>query len=329
VIREALVNALMHRDYRIQSPTLLIRYSNRLEIRNAGYSLKADTELGEMGSRLRNPILAGVLYDLGFAETKGTGIATMRRLLLDAGLTAPILLSDRQANHFTATYFLHQLLTPDQLIWLQQFQNLELDDNEAKALVLVKEMGAIDNAALRAVTGLETLAASALLRRLGKQLGLLEKGGSGSTTYYKPSEHLYATFNPRSSREEFSSNESDLPLNGEEFSSNESDLPLNGEEFSSNESDLPSEIAEAISHLGKKARKAKLWPLVLQLCTWRPCTADELAHYLQRSSSIFKVNHLKPMREAGLIAYLYPEVINHPQQAYQITPLGEAWLQQH
>jgi ATP-dependent DNA helicase RecG len=178
---------------------------------------------------------------------------------------------------------------------------LELDDNEAKALVLVKEMGAIDNAALRAVTGLETLAASALLRRLGKQLGLLEKGGSGSTTYYKPSEHLYATFNPRSSREE----------------------------FSSNESDLPSEIAEAISHLGKKARKAKLWPLVLQLCTWRPCTADELAHYLQRSSSIFKVNHLKPMREAGLIAYLYPEVINHPQQAYQITPLGEAWLQQH
>ncbi len=301
MIREALVNALMHRDYRIQSPTLLIRYSNRLEIRNAGYSLKADTELGEMGSRLRNPILAGVLYDLGFAETKGTGIATMRRLLLDAGLTAPILLSDRQANHFTATYFLHQLLTPDQLIWLQQFQNLELDDNEAKALVLVKEMGAIDNAALRAVTGLETLAASALLRRLGKQLGLLEKGGSGSTTYYKPSEHLYATFNPRSSREE----------------------------FSSNESDLPSEIAEAISHLGKKARKAKLWPLVLQLCTWRPCTADELAHYLQRSSSIFKVNHLKPMREAGLIAYLYPEVINHPQQAYQITPLGEAWLQQH
>jgi ATP-dependent DNA helicase RecG len=220
---------------------------------------------------------------------------------------------------------------------------LELDDNEAKALVLVKEMGAIDNAALRAVTGLETLAASALLRRLGKQLGLLEKGGSGSTTYYKPSEHLYATFNPRSSREEFSSNESDLPLNGEEFSSNESDLLLNGEEFSSNESDLllngeefssnesdlPSEIAEAISHLGKKARKAKLWPLVLQLCTWRPCTADELAHYLQRSSSIFKVNHLKPMREAGLIAYLYPEVINHPQQAYQITPLGEAWLQQH
>lgn len=301
MIREALVNALMHRDYRIQSPTLLIRYSNRLEIRNAGYSLKADTELGEMGSRLRNPILAGVLYDLGFAETKGTGIATMRRLLLDAGLTAPILLSDRQANHFTATYFLHQLLTPDQLIWLQQFQNLELDDNEAKALVLVKEMGAIDNAALRAVTGLETLAASALLRRLGKQLGLLEKGGSGSTTYYKPSEHLYATFNPRSSREE----------------------------FSSNESDLPSEIAEAISHLGKKARKAKLWPLVLQLCTWRPCTADELAHYLQRSSSIFKVNHLKPMREAGLIAYLYPEVIKHPQQAYQITPLGEAWLQQH
>ena len=40
VIREAVVNALMHRSYRKQSPMQIIRYSNRLEIHNPGYSLK-------------------------------------------------------------------------------------------------------------------------------------------------------------------------------------------------------------------------------------------------------------------------------------------------
>src|SRR5690606_31321483 len=40
VIREAVVNALMHRSYRRQGPTQIIRYSNRIEIRNPGHSLK-------------------------------------------------------------------------------------------------------------------------------------------------------------------------------------------------------------------------------------------------------------------------------------------------
>ena len=38
VIREALVNALMHRSYRSHSPVQIIRYANRLEIRNPGFS---------------------------------------------------------------------------------------------------------------------------------------------------------------------------------------------------------------------------------------------------------------------------------------------------
>jgi len=39
VIREAVVNALMHRSYRIHAPTQIIRFSNRIEIINAGFSL--------------------------------------------------------------------------------------------------------------------------------------------------------------------------------------------------------------------------------------------------------------------------------------------------
>lgn len=119
-----------------------------------------------MGSVQRNPTLAAVLYDLDFAETKGSGIRTMRRLLADVGLSAPLFASAREQNQFSATYLLHQLLGEEQLAWLAQFRTLQLKDDEAKALILAREVGAVDNAALRAITELDTLAASQLLRRL-------------------------------------------------------------------------------------------------------------------------------------------------------------------
>ena len=79
----------MHRSYTQHSPIQVIRYSNRIEIRNVGHSLKPVAELGIPGSRLRNPTLAAVLHDLNLAEAKGTGIRSMRRLAAEAGLTLP------------------------------------------------------------------------------------------------------------------------------------------------------------------------------------------------------------------------------------------------
>jgi ATP-dependent DNA helicase RecG len=98
VIREAIVNALMHRNYRSHSPVQIIRYANRLEIRNAGFSLKSQDQLGEPGSALRNPKIASALYDTRLAETKGSGIRVMRESMAQAGLTPPLFESDRGAQ---------------------------------------------------------------------------------------------------------------------------------------------------------------------------------------------------------------------------------------
>jgi ATP-dependent DNA helicase RecG len=61
VIREAIVNALMHRNYRTRQPVQIIRFSNRLEIRNPGHSLKPFDSLGEPGSITRNEKIAASL----------------------------------------------------------------------------------------------------------------------------------------------------------------------------------------------------------------------------------------------------------------------------
>lgn len=61
----------------------------------------------------------------------------------------------------------------------------DLSDEEARALVFVRELGAIDNAAYRAINRTDTLSASGHLRRL-RDLGLLDMKGGGSRTYYVP-----------------------------------------------------------------------------------------------------------------------------------------------
>jgi ATP-dependent DNA helicase RecG len=323
VIREAVVNALMHRDYQINQPTLVVRYSNRLEIRNAGYSLKPTAMLGEMGSLLRNPIIASVLYDLDFAETKGTGIRTMRRLLEALGLTAPVFNSHQLENQFTAIYLLHQLLGEEQLSWLQQFNHLHLTGDEAKALILAGETGAVDNAALRAVSGLDTLAASQTLGRLHHQRRLLVKGGSGPSTYYQLAELPdLPLFNIGDAVElgQIAANTSDLDSNTSDLDSNTSDLD-------SNTSDLPDVLHDAIVALSPKPRKDKLWPVILWLCALHPQSAEQLARQLNRQMVALKTGHLNPLREqAGLLEYLHPEVVNHPQQAYVTTEAGRVWL---
>ena len=98
VIREALANAVMHRSYQDHSPVQIVRYSNRIEILNPGFSLKNMASLGTPGSRLRNPAIAAVLHEINWAETKGSGVRTMRRLAGDAGLSSSAITSLSSAS---------------------------------------------------------------------------------------------------------------------------------------------------------------------------------------------------------------------------------------
>jgi len=115
VIREAIVNALMHRSYRDHGSVQVIRYSNRLEIRNPGHSLVSDDKLGDPGSQARNPVIAAVLHDLNMAETKGMGIRVMREMMRHSDLQPPFFESDREKNGFIATFLFHHFLIEEDI----------------------------------------------------------------------------------------------------------------------------------------------------------------------------------------------------------------------
>jgi ATP-dependent DNA helicase RecG len=80
-IREALLNAIVHRDYAFGGSTLISMFDDRIEIVTLGGLAKGieydDIMLGV--SVLRNTNLANIFYRLNFIEAYGTGIAKIKR----------------------------------------------------------------------------------------------------------------------------------------------------------------------------------------------------------------------------------------------------------
>ncbi|BBL73016.1 hypothetical protein MishRS11D_01140 [Methylomagnum ishizawai] len=309
VVREAVVNAVMHRSYRIQGAIQIIRYANRLEIRNPGHSLKAEEQLGEPGSETRNPKIAAVLHEVNIAETKGSGIRAMCELMLAQGLLPPTFESSRRPDQFVATFLFHHFLGTDDLAWLRQLTGEFLSDEEARALVFVREAGAIDNAAYRAINRTDTLNASSHLRRL-RDLGLLDMKGSGSRSYYVPG----SKFGPLLQ-------EPEPPTNSHQPPPDSHQLPENSHQLPENSHQLLSAIPESIRHRlpppGSKPRRPVLRELIVELCRWRALSAEEIAAILGgREQKPLVRDYLTPMVEEGVLSYRIPEMPNHPGQRY-------------
>ena len=184
VLREAIVNSYIHRSNRVNQPIQIIRYSNRIEIHNPGYSLKSPDDWGEPGSMLRNPRISEIFHDTNLAETKGTGIGAMRRLMKEAGLMPPTFESNHEANKFTARLLLHHFLSKENMEWLAQYTSFDLTNEQKLALVFVREVGAIDNATYRQLD--TTITHGKVRVEIHKlcDLGFIEKRGQGRNTYY-------------------------------------------------------------------------------------------------------------------------------------------------
>ena len=310
-VREALVNALTHRDYRVASAVQVLRYQDRIEVRNPGYSLVEEERLGEPGSIQRNPRIANVFREMMLAENKGTGVAAIRKVMQRAGLTPPLFDSDRSGNQFVIALWLHNLIGEDDTAWLHGFAALRLSDEQARALVVARRTGSVSNAMLRDVSGLDTLAASNQLRQL-RDLELLDLRGKGSATHYvlgaraRPpvaagggTDVAAATGRPRSQADR-------------------GELPADRGELPADRGELPADLERQVDALGRRPRTPALRRVLLQLLEHRAWKPSELAEVLGGVDPGKLVErHLKPMVDEGLAERTHPERLTHPDQAYR------------
>lgn len=87
-IREAIANAVAHRDYRIGSHIDVAIFDDRVEVWSPGelpLGIKMEDILKKHISALRNPAIAELLYMAGYIERWGTGIDKMNRLMKEYG----------------------------------------------------------------------------------------------------------------------------------------------------------------------------------------------------------------------------------------------------
>ncbi|QTF92678.1 ATP-binding protein [Halomonas sp. BM-2019] len=332
VIREAIVNAVMHRNYRANQPVQVIRFSNRIEIRNPGYSLKPEEQLGQPGSAWRNPTLATVLHEIGYAETKGSGIRVMRRQMEQAGLTPPVFESVRHEDRFMATLLFVHFLDAEAVEWLKHFRHWALSEEECRALLFVRETGRITNADYRDQNRVDTLTASQQLARL-RALHILQQVPRGAATYYVPGEHFPE---PAVGAPLLSNGQAGFPLEGKALPDNLGSLPPESGSLPPESGSLPPEseglsrdflvaglpewLVSRLEAIGQRSRdKRKVREVLRALCAERLYRAVELAMLLRRNQEYLQKEYITPMRQEGELVYRYQDDPNRPDQAY-VTP---------
>ena len=176
-LREALINALIHRDYTISADIQIKIHGDRLEIWNAGElpsPLKPEDLRGPHSSVLRNPLIAQAFYFAGLIERWGTGTTRITELCRQQGLPEP-----EFRNHqggFLVT-FAKDPYTPGRL------QAIGLNERQIKAVLYVKEHGRITNREYRELTAISDEGARLDLKRLVEK-GILEVRGKGRSAHY-------------------------------------------------------------------------------------------------------------------------------------------------
>jgi len=138
-VREALVNALCHRDYRLKGRRVEIRmYEDRLEVISPGGLpgyITLDNLVEEHFSR--NPRLVAGIFEWGYIEELGLGIDRMIEEMLQFGHPTP----EFKATPYSFTVKLYNVIhrTPP-LRW-----DTNMNERQMRAMTLLKERGRITN----------------------------------------------------------------------------------------------------------------------------------------------------------------------------------------
>ena len=173
-IREALLNAIVHREYGFSASTLISIFDNRIEFVSIGGLTKGisrnDIMLGI--SITRNKKLADVFYRLHLIEAYGTGMPKIMEAYKEFGIEPVIEISD---NAFK--------ITLPNTASARSVQKCELPENEQRILSLIKN-GVMSRAEIQKLLGVsQTTTIKTIASLLEK--GLIVKLGNGKNSKYQ------------------------------------------------------------------------------------------------------------------------------------------------
>jgi ATP-dependent DNA helicase RecG len=178
-LREAVVNALCHRDYGQPSDIQIKIYDDRILVWSPGL-LPFGITIEELyqqahSSQPRNKLIAQVFYDISLIERYGSGTLRMISACVNASLPEPVF-----EERFGGV-----LVTLRKEIYTEEYlQELGLNERQIKAAIYVKEKGAITNKEYRELHGVSDRTALRELKDMTLKKILERIGETGRTTKY-------------------------------------------------------------------------------------------------------------------------------------------------
>ena len=165
--REAIANALIHRDWSMNANIRIAMFPDRIEIKSPGGLPKGLTaqeyENGEI-SCLRNPILGNVFFRLKYIEMFGTGVTRIKYAYNDAKIKPKFAITDNVISVILPVLSEKYNVTNDEEKIIQALENgMQLSSTE-----IAKITGFTKSKTLRLV---ETLREKDYVRVLGKGRG--------------------------------------------------------------------------------------------------------------------------------------------------------------
>ena len=178
-VREAIHNAVAHKDYTGGTPIQISVYKDKIMIWNYG-QLPEDWTMNDLlqkhSSRPRNPDISTAFFRIGYIEAWGRGLYNMKKQCIEANLPAPTLSAK---GHDFWIVFRKDIYYPEYL------QKLGLNERQIKAVLYVKEKGKIRSSEYQELNNVKKTIATDELQRLTEMQLFNKIGTTGRSIYYE------------------------------------------------------------------------------------------------------------------------------------------------
>ena len=176
-LREAIINALIHRDYQGTADVRVFIFDNRIEIISPG-TFPEGVSPDEPTHKPVNPTLSQFMFDVGFIERYGAGIRMMQRLCREWGNKVP-----RYEFHPIETKIIFD--SPIQESTFIEIDDIseQLNERQKNAFFYVQRHGQIATKEYVEINNISRQTAYAELADLTKK-GLFAAIGKGRATKY-------------------------------------------------------------------------------------------------------------------------------------------------
>ena len=317
-LREAVVNAMIHSDYKVGGGIVIMRYDDSYMLENPGTLLVSQEQLRRGGvSECRNKSLQRMFMLIGVGEQAGSCFARIQDGWKDQQWRAPRLTEQHEPDRVRLDMPMISLMPQWAFAGLRErigpdFERLAQPERIALATAMIE--GDVTNTRMQDLVKDHPSDITKLLRGLvGKSL--LDTDNQRRWTRYR----LPASTAPR--RDLFSGSDSTalvpnstgLPASSTGLQDDSTGSLPKGEQWKA--------AATRVSGKGK-VPKTLMETTILELCKGRFLTLVELANLLDRSAPNLRGAYITPMVQSGRLRQRYPETPNRPDQAYTTAEDG-------